>query len=240
MTEKKQAELRDAALPAGPKLSLWQIGVELTQLDEYHQDIEQRILDLDVAIRSLPEQDPYVCTLKEQRAAEIETRNVVEQQMYDYIKREVQKVPNIIAFRRRTMAWIDAAKKERDRIAQIIESLEARKERFDRSVMDGILSQNTKKIIGDDGQWIAVRQNSVYSVTVEDPDAVPPEYRKVTVTMSAATLQMVKDLAPGMRLHVSSGKPEYYNTQIVEDTLQNTGSPIPGIKVAKGEHLRTS
>lgn len=105
------------------------------------------------------------------------------------------KSANIIAFDRQLEAYIDFAKKEKERINEYIKSLENKKSRFEEYLKSNMQEMQLTEITTGIGS-IKLRKNPA-SVEVIDESLIPEEYKKEKVTYTVDKALIKKDLQAG-------------------------------------------
>lgn len=150
-------------------LSLFQIESELLDLLRFREDIEQ---DAEI-------------TPAEQKAS----LEACDQQIRDYVTREVQKVDGITAYLRECSARAAALKAEEARIKELRQGWEARHDRLESTVIR-VMQSIGKKVIEGAQSTLALKKNPA-SCDVRQPELLPDQYKRVTVTLTQALYNRV-------------------------------------------------
>jgi len=157
-----------------PNLSLFQIETELLELLRFREDV---VSDADMT-----------------SAEQADSLEGIDRQIDDYIRREVQKADGIAAYLRECEARAEALKDEAKRIKERADAWTARMDRIKAGVLRVMRLIGKTKIEGHKST-LAIRKNPP-SVEIRQPDLVPDEYLRVTVTMPAETWKKILNHFP--------------------------------------------
>lgn len=154
-----------------PNLTLYGIETQLLELMRFREEIEA---------------DPDI-TPQEQA----ESLKACDESIEAYLKAEVKKVDGIAGYLRECEAREDIAKQEADRIYDQGKAWKKRREQIEMMVQRIMELTNTKRL--DGRHSVLALHKSPASVEVAQPDMVPAEYQRVTVTMSAELWKTLQD-----------------------------------------------
>jgi hypothetical protein len=149
---------------SAPNLSLYNIKAELLELLRFREEIA-------AAVDMTPEE------IK----ASIEA---TDDRIREYVGREVEKVDGIAAYLRECDAHAAALKEEAKRINERAKAWEARGARLESVTLGVMLKLGATELEGANSTC-KVRKNPA-SLDVANPNNLPPEYRRVKVTLTAA------------------------------------------------------
>ncbi len=145
-------------IPYAGKMSLFQIESELLQLMEFAEDPERT---------------------DEERAA-------ADEQIKEYISREIRKVDNIRAYLRHAEVMEAAAKAEYALQRSRAEAWKSRATRLKDRVLQIMQVIGEKKLEGKTGTLTVKGNGGLQPLVIRDETLIPPQYCKVMVTMSLA------------------------------------------------------
>jgi hypothetical protein len=149
---------------SAPNLSLYNIKVELLELLRERENIAG-------AVDMTPEE------IKQ-------SLEVVDDRIREYVTREVEKVDGIAAYLRECEAHAAALRIEASRIIGHAKAWEARGERLESVTLGVMLKLEATQLDGATSTF-KVHKNPP-SLDVQNPAALPAEYRRIKVTLTAA------------------------------------------------------
>lgn len=206
-----------ASEPINPKpdLSLYGIETQLLELMNFRDDV-----------LSDPDMTP-----QEQK----DSLDAIDKQVQEYITAEVKKCDGIARYLREFGARAATLKEEAKRCSEMAKAWEKRHDSLE-SMVISIMEQTGQKRIDGKHSVLSLRKNPP-SVEVAQPDMVPGEYKRVTVTMPESLWNQVgqslllKDVRVAAALIDSAkvGAPEPMKQKIGEEL--KVGGSVPGCRL---------
>jgi Siphovirus Gp157 len=196
-------------------LSLYQIETELLDLMRYRESVAE---DAEL-------------TPQDQKAS----LEAIDQQIAEYVMREIAKVDGIAAYLRECAARAVIIEEEADRLHKLAKAWFARHDRLE-AITLRVMQQTGATLLEGRTSTFKVRKNPP-SVEVAQPDLVPLDYRRITVTMTAGLWSrlisvLVSDrgapvLADLLACQKTNGEP--IKTEIGKELKQGVG--VPGCRL---------
>ena len=173
------------------------------------------------------------CETDEERAA-------VDQQIQEYVGREIRKVTGIAALLKYFKAMGAVAKAEKERLAQQQAKWEGRHERLRAMVLGVMQAMNVPKLEGATDRLR--RQKNPVALEITDTLQIPEQYLKATIQMPFAEWRVLLDAAAGGIPFVPTATTfrvtSEVDTAAVKAALLVEGGVVPGARLVVGEHLR--
>jgi hypothetical protein len=144
-------------------LSLYQIETELLDLMRYRESVAE---DAEL-------------TPQDQKAS----LEAIDKQIAEYVMREIAKVDGIAAYLRECAARAVIHEEEADRLHELAKAWFARHDRLE-AITLRVMQQTGATLLEGRTSTFKVKRNPP-SVDVAQPDLVPLDYRRITVTMNA-------------------------------------------------------
>jgi hypothetical protein len=194
--------------------------------------IESAFSDLMEAREELEMQPSFA---PEDEAARLAALVEVDKAIVEYVTAEVRKVDNIARYLQELKARIAALAVERERLRRKGVACERAEERIKEMVLQVMRDTDTKKLTGNVGT-LRRQKNSRAAVGIVQPELVPDEMKRVTVTMPLVFWKFARlnSLCEDMR--VSDPEPDL---TAIREALE-AGRGVPGCVLKPGEHLRCS
>jgi hypothetical protein len=172
-----------------------------------------------------------------------ELPNELCQALLDYCEAFGTKVDNIANYIKSQECEARNAKVEIDRLQSRQSAAENKVERLKGLLKYFLESRGLQKMKGR-LNTISLRKNSQDSLVVESSERIPPEYHRVSITISVPEFEEVlrhlpeeHSLRAGLMHHLNGGlRPELDNTKL--RAALGTGVQIPGAELRRGYHVR--
>ena len=170
-------------------------------------------------------------SMREEAADDLE-RQVIDEQIAEYLRAEIKKVDRIIPLLRNWEALALARKAEAARLADSAKVVTGRIDRLKAMILTVMQSASLKKLEGTTGTLLCKGNGGRQAVTVTDASLVPDDLMDMVVTM---THSQYAELRP-LPWPISVNGPTPSKARIGE--LLARGEAVPGCRLEpRGEHV---
>ena len=196
---------------------------------------------------TLFELDESLCLLMES-ATEMadnagEISDELRQALLDYCEAFGTKVDNIANYIKSQENEARNAKTEIERLQARQTTAEKKVDRL-KGLLKYFMESRTLRAMKGRLNTISLRKNSQDSLIVERPDAIPPEYWRISVTIGLPEWQELLSYLPAqhpLRVRLTADGDEAMKREPDNAKLRSTlasGAPIQGAELRRGQHVR--
>lgn len=164
-----------------------------------------------------------------------EERAVVDQQIAEYVKREISKVDSVRAYIRHCEITATAAEEEAERIHDYAQTWKRRGERLKDLCKDLMSTLGKKRLEGKTGYLLLKGNGGKQALEIYDVPLIPEEYKIVVMEMNAAEYNRLWD-----RMVAAGFAPEMKAIEIDKAKLAKAleSGHVPGARLKpRGEHV---